>query len=911
MKAHRLALSLAALLAAAAPAAANAEGGPLRQWTVSEFDRGRGEVQVASGSQLGGELSRTVDLGRVTFNLQPFDVFDRAAGGVFSTADGVHYGVSVQAPSIDFFRPGSAKGGLTHLDQYQAYRKKAGAALTVNIDHGQIQAADEHAQLDAAECPILAPCEPIRGFVRYRVRAYTAKGAFFDVGGLAFLQGYGRDWDHGAATSAGSQKPAWGRRQFLIDNDFDDSHTFRNPVVYMDRARTLKVPLASVPAGQLFAVHVSLDSEAINDRGRESGISAGIKDPQHVVRAHGLTPRGAPKFKEPRVKPLRPARCPGGRPRGAGVLQLRDSALSANESDGDSLVLVTRTGGTRGSASVTLRTRGGSARAGADFRQTSTTVRFGDRDASPRVVEIPLREDQTLESPEQLTVSLSQLRCARLGARRRVSVTIVDDDQPPPPPPPAFTVGGTVDGLHGSGLLLVNRGTVLRVTGNGRFTFPGTFPDGSPYDVRVQTQPVSPDQVCSVVDGAGTVRADVSDVAVHCTDVAAPTGLDTTFGSGGRVSTPGGGDARAVLIQPDGHIVTVGRRGDGVHFQFGATRHDAAGNLDHGFGDQGIATTDLGGSDDEASDAAPLADGGFVAVGRTDAAGLADIDFGVARYTADGKPVDDFDDDGFVTTDVSGHHGDVANAVAVQPDGKIVVAGFAKREGVNGDFALVRYNPDGSLDESFDKDGRVTTDLGTQDDDARAVAIDPDGRIVAAGDAGEDVALARYLPDGTLDPTFDADGVVVSDLGFNDVANGVALGPGGTILVAGTRLGPNLTLDPMIARYDANGERDLAFGGVGIADTDLSGGNDSGDDLVVDSGGGIVVVGSATSPTVSDMALVRYKPDGTLDKSLTSDFHGAGDFGHALAIDPLGRIVAAGSTANGGDNEFALMRAVL
>ena len=104
-----------------------------------------------------------------------------------------------------------------------------------------------------------------------------------------------------------------------------------------------------------------------------------------------------------------------------------------------------------------------------------------------------------------------------------------------------------------------------------------------------------------------------------------------------------------------------------------------------------------------------------------------------------------------MTTDFFGG-GDIANAVAVQPDGKIVVAGFANdASNSDSDFALARYNPDGTLDTSFGSAGIVTTDLGTQSDDARALAIQPDGRIVVAGTAGEDIALVRYLPDGKLD----------------------------------------------------------------------------------------------------------------------------------------------------------------
>jgi uncharacterized delta-60 repeat protein len=222
------------------------------------------------------------------------------------------------------------------------------------------------------------------------------------------------------------------------------------------------------------------------------------------------------------------------------------------------------------------------------------------------------------------------------------------------------------------------------------------------------------------------------------------------------------------------------------------------------------------------------------------------------------------------------------------------------------DFALVRYNTNGTLDKSFDGDGIVITDLGTNDDAATAIAIQPDGKIVLAGLTGDqDIGLARYLPSGKLDPTFNAGGTVVSNIGTN-IANGVAITPGGTILVAGSKGGPKGDLDPYVASYGPNGRLNMGFGSFGVAQAHLSDGTDSGDDLTLDANGNIVLVGSASNAT-SDMALVRFKPDGTVDKTLTVDFHNTGDFGHALAIDPQGRIIAAGSSAG----QFALMRANL
>jgi uncharacterized delta-60 repeat protein len=290
-----------------------------------------------------------------------------------------------------------------------------------------------------------------------------------------------------------------------------------------------------------------------------------------------------------------------------------------------------------------------------------------------------------------------------------------------------------------------------------------------------------------------------------------------------------------------------------------------------------------------------------VAAGQVDPAGPANTDVGLVRYNADGKPNPDFGTGGIVTTDLAGRN-DGANAVAVQPaDGKIVTAGFVQTSPIEFDFALVRYNPDGTLDPSFGRGGIVTTDLGTQRDTATALAIQPDGKIVAVGSTETNIALARYNPDGTLDLTFDGDGKVVGDIHTN-VANGVVITPDGTILVAGTR-----GADAIVASYSRSGTLNLGFGNLGVAEADPTGRGAFGQDLALDAHGNIVVVGSANSATVFDMALMRFTADGTLEKSITVDFEGFGDSGNALAIDSQGRIVAAGTDGNG----FGLMRAFL
>jgi len=916
MRVAAVVASLGALLLLAAPALAARDGDPLRTWELSKITRSLGPIPANTGTQQHGEVLKRAKLGVAPFRFPETDNAGAAIDKMFSSADGSHYDVLTQAPSPIVSDPRSVRGGISDLQQLQAYRKQSGdATLTITITEAILRAIDENH--DRPECPQdVADCPRLKANVFFNVRAYTASvndspfwkdGNFFETGVHATLEGHRINWHLTVASDADSLTPLWNPRNFRLRGNLTSrvSADLRHPV-------TINVPLDAVHEGELFGVDVRIESFAINDRGGESTALAFIDDPQHLsrplVKTHGLKALGKPRFREPKPAPPPAAHCPGGRRPHAGKLQFSRGAYAVTEAGLTPTLLVTRTGGSHGAVSARVRTRAGSATAGSDFKSRTTRVRFAAGDRSPRFVEIPILEDAGAEPGENFTVSLGRVRCAKPGKRRHADVTILDDDTVPPPPP-AFTVGGTIDGLEGGGLELVTGGTTLHPAGDGPFTFPGTFTAGSAYDVRVQTQPSNPDQVCTVAAGSGTVTADVTDVAVHCANVSTG-GLDTNFGSGGRVSVPGAGEARAVLpSRITERIVTVGPRQDGLnfHFSFGATQHDFAGNLDDTFGTHGIATTGLGGADDKAFDADYRDDSRIVAVGQADPKGLANTDFGVMGYTVDGQPDLNFGAAGFRTTDIAGF-GDSANAVTIQFDGKIVVAGFAFTDPVNQDFAIVRYNADGTLDNSWGGDGIVTTDFGTQSDSARGVVIGENDTIIAAGNAGEDVALARYLPDGTPDRTFAGDGTVIQDLGSDDVANGV-IATGSNILIAGTRLGPKANLDAYVASFGGNGDLNLGFGTAGIADADLSDGNDFGDDLGFDSQGNILVAGTATSATITDMALMRFTPDGTLDRTLTVDFHGAGDFGHDVSGDADGGIVVAGSTANGGDNEFALMRA--
>ena len=283
--------------------------------------------------------------------------------------------------------------------------------------------------------------------------------------------------------------------------------------------------------------------------------------------------------------------------------------------------------------------------------------------------------------------------------------------------------------------------------------------------------------------------------------------LDPTFDLDGKVTSDfaGGNDrARAVVIQADGKIVVAGVAFSSACLpcngppsdNFGLARYnpDGSHDLTFGFGGRQVTDFDVAGPD-EARGVAIQADGKIVAAGVAicDPCVLpvtpVPHDFALARYTADGSLDPSFDGDGKVKTDFGGP--DEANAVAIQREGEIVAAGSATHDSGALLFALARYKGDGALDPTFDGDGKVTT-MVASDDEARGVAIQRDGKIVAVGlacklcIAGPDFGLARYNTDGSLDPIFGGgDGIVLTDFGGFDHANAVALQMDGKIVAAG------------------------------------------------------------------------------------------------------------------------------
>ena len=275
-----------------------------------------------------------------------------------------------------------------------------------------------------------------------------------------------------------------------------------------------------------------------------------------------------------------------------------------------------------------------------------------------------------------------------------------------------------------------------------------------------------------------------------------------------------------------------------------------------------------------------------------------------------------FDSDGIVTTAI-GSNIEQGNSVAIQSDGKILVGGYTWN-GSNYDFALVRYNSDGTLDNTFDSDGIVTTPIGSVDDYAQSVVIQTDGKILVTGNSfigsDNDFALVRYNTNGSLDITFSGDGIVTTPFGSaDDYIQSVAIQTDGKIVVAGYSLN-GTDYDFALARYNSDGTLDNTFDSDGKVTTDIGSNIEQGNSVAIQSDGKIVVAGYSDVFPNGDFALVRYNSNGSLDNTfdsdgiLTTDIGGANDAGYSVAVQNDGKIVIAGVNWNGSTTIIAVAR---
>ncbi len=380
---------------------------------------------------------------------------------------------------------------------------------------------------------------------------------------------------------------------------------------------------------------------------------------------------------------------------------------------------------------------------------------------------------------------------------------------------------------------------------------------------------------------------------------AAAGALDRTFGGDGTVITRFAlGDARAYAIatQPDQKVVAVGQVTSSSGTRFAVARYDRDGSLDATFGNHGKVSTGFVGVGNAGAQAVALQGNGRIVVagwaGNGGTSCCSRFAFALARFDADGSLDTSFSGDGRVVTDFA-KEGE-ANAVALQANGKIVAAGRAGGAGV-----LMRFNPNGSLDTSFGHDGKVATKVLS----IAGIVVQATGKIVDVGSTEKGLVLARWNANGTPDTSFGRDGVVVTSL-HNAWASAIVL-PGNGKIVAAATWNNMFTL----ARYNSDGSPDRSFGGDGVVTTSFwSGEADWAYGVAVQADGRIVAAGQAipyehgidSGLSYGGIVVARYNRNGTLDSTFSGDgklwtaFARGMAGARGVAIQADGRIVVAG-----------------
>ncbi|MCA1844143.1 MAG: hypothetical protein LC792_13355 [Actinobacteria bacterium] len=345
-----------------------------------------------------------------------------------------------------------------------------------------------------------------------------------------------------------------------------------------------------------------------------------------------------------------------------------------------------------------------------------------------------------------------------------------------------------------------------------------------------------------------TVAAAALVLAVAPAASATPGTIDVSFGVGGALRTNFGGTydwAFATAIQPDGRILAAGVSEARGTYDFALARYTPNKDLDPTFGVGGVVLTDFGHSYDWAYALALQPDGKIVVGGVSDASGSKD--FALARYLPNGALDAKFGDGGLVTDDLRSLTADIIHGIAIQPDGRIVAAGVSYEDVVtlqpHGDFMVARFTPDGDRDLTFGVGGVVTTDFGDGSyDEPYAVVLQPDGKVVLGGYTNSG---------GGSGALFGADQLALAR--YMPRISSLVLQPDGKI-IAGGQTAVTYNADFAVFRYDARGNFDPTFGRSGVATFDFQGREDRVHALALQPDGKIVAVGQSEA----DFALVRF-----------------------------------------------------
>ncbi len=350
--------------------------------------------------------------------------------------------------------------------------------------------------------------------------------------------------------------------------------------------------------------------------------------------------------------------------------------------------------------------------------------------------------------------------------------------------------------------------------------------------------------------------------------------LDASFNGSGKVTTAVGpyhDEAVGVRVLPDGKILVGGYSSQGAT-DFAVVRYNADGSLDTTFGGDGMVTTDINGLWDQAYSMTVQSDGKILLAGMASGNPSSVSSFAIVRYNSDGTLDTSFSSDGKLAVS-AGYETQYLQAIKVQSDGMIIAAGYGYTSGVtNHDMVLMRFDSNGVLDAGFGQNGIATYDDGGGVDTGRALAIQPDGKMLVVGSSSGYASLFRFNVNGTLDTSFGSGGKQILAVGPWDYGDNLSILPSGKILVAGNRYNGVTSSDIAVARYNPDGSLDATFGDAGITTLSISSTADSASALRVLPDGRFVIVGGRYSDNWSnkDIAIARFNADGTLDSSFGS-----------------------------------------
>ena len=837
---------------------------PIRTWSFITYPGDDGAATILPKPDGNGTVAVDETLNKiVTFGpAPPFDAAfgiggvvarpaDQLANGmVFSTPDGVTYGAFVEAPSG---RMGTTEpiGSDARFDQRQSYVKRSSnASFTFTLTRVLVDAIDIIAGTQLPPVGLR-----LQGDVLFSVKAFkatpTGQQTFYHAAARASIRKSGGAFIPHAQDESYSRNHLWDRVENFDfrASDFEFEGCFgrrfmlmlKEPIPYTVDLSSVAVCEASTPAEQCegFTVVSKVIASAFNHQGlaalsdcQASYVSAYLRDPQEIggttLSTTDLEPTNQPAPEPADEGLVTPASCvPGPGPNvAAGLLQFDAASYTVDEFAGNAVptITVTRVGGSSGAVTATFTTSDGSAVGGTHYTPLNTTVFFGDGDAAPRSVNVPILQNRVDETDKTVNLALSQPGgCAALGAQTTAVLTIRDDDAPAAQPSgldPTFDTDGkattTAFGGDRSGMALQADGKIVMVGGTftdfvlARFNADGSIDTGFGIDGKVTTDMGSanrPEEALAVA-----IQGDGKIVVVGYTSIPnvppnpslpdtfalarynSNGSLDTSFGTGGRVSANVNGRAFAVAIQGDGKIVAAGEVSfpstSGLDFsEFVVARFNANGSLDASFGDgvTGQVVTDFGGTTNSASNLVLQPNGAMVVSGKPIGSQPGFDHTDIARYNANGSLDTSFGSGGKLT--LAGV--DVGQGLARQADGKYVLVGNVTETTVpaTARFLLKRLNADGSPDTTFGNAGTVDTAF-TESATANGVALQGDGKIVAVGtrafSANPNFIVARYNANGSVDATFGSDGNLSIDFfGFNDAGENVLVQPDGKIVVGG------------------------------------------------------------------------------------------------------------------------------